>query len=130
LDGLGAAAYGWGPRKGILAAGFVGIGPARPYATAIKADGDFMPLAPEKKTEVIKSFARDGKDTGSPEVQIAILTARIQQVATHLRANKLDAHNRRGLVQMVSKRNRLLRYLSRTDNDAYKATIQKLGLRK
>lgn len=89
-----------------------------------------MPLEPSKKTEIIKEFARDGKDTGSPEVQIAILTARIQQVATHLRANKQDAHNRRGLVQMVSKRNRLLRYISRTDHDAYKATIQKLGLRK
>lgn len=93
-------------------------------------DGESMPLLPEKKTAIIQDFARDGKDTGSPEVQIAILTARIAQVATHLRANKLDAHNRRGLVQMVSRRNRLLRYLSRTDNDAYKATIQKLGLRK
>lgn len=89
-----------------------------------------MPLAPEKKQQIIQDFARDAKDSGSPEVQIAILTARIQQVATHLRANKLDAHNRRGLVQMVSRRNRLLRYLSRTDNDAYKATIQRLGLRK
>lgn len=89
-----------------------------------------MPLLPEKKTAIIQDFARDAKDTGSPEVQIAILTARIAQVATHLRANKLDAHNRRGLVQMVSRRNRLLRYLARTDNDAYKATIQKLGLRK
>ncbi len=89
-----------------------------------------MPLEPQTKQQVIKDFARDEKDTGSPEVQIAILTARIQQVATHLRANKQDAHNRRGLVQMVSKRNRLLRYLSRTDNEAYKATIQKLGLRK
>jgi small subunit ribosomal protein S15 len=89
-----------------------------------------MPLLPEKKTAIIQDFARDGKDTGSPEVQIAILTARIAQVAIHLRANKLDAHNRRGLVQMVSRRNRLLRYLARTDNDAYKATIQKLGLRK
>jgi small subunit ribosomal protein S15 len=89
-----------------------------------------MPLAPETKQQVIKDFARDSKDTGSPEVQIAVLTARIAQVATHLRANKQDAHNRRGLVQMVSRRNRLLRYLARTDNDAYKATIQKLGLRK
>lgn len=89
-----------------------------------------MPLAPEKKTEIIKDFARDGKDTGSPEVQIAILTARIQQVAVHMRANKQDAHNRRGLVQMVSKRNRLLRYLRNNDVETYKATIQKLGLRK
>lgn len=89
-----------------------------------------MPLAPEKKTDIIKEFARDGKDTGSPEVQVAILTARIAQVATHMRANKLDAHNRRGLVQMVSRRNRLLRYLRTTDVEAYKATIKKLGLRK
>ncbi|MFK7883017.1 MAG: 30S ribosomal protein S15 [Phycisphaerales bacterium] len=89
-----------------------------------------MPLAPEKKTDIIKDFARDGKDTGSPEVQIAILTARIAQVAVHMRANKQDTHNRRGLVQMVSRRNRLLRYLRNTDVEAYKATIKKLGLRK
>lgn len=89
-----------------------------------------MPLAPEKKTEIVKDFAREAKDTGSPEVQIAILTARIQQVAGHLRDNKLDRHSRRGLVQMVSKRNRLLRYLARTKPEVYRETIQRLGLRK
>jgi small subunit ribosomal protein S15 len=89
-----------------------------------------MPLAPETKQQVIKDFQRDGKDTGSPEVQIAILTSRIQQIAAHLRNNKLDTHNRRGLVMMVGKRNRLLRYLARTNPDSYRATIQKLGLRK
>jgi ribosomal protein S15, bacterial/organelle len=89
-----------------------------------------MPLAPETKQQVIKDFQRDGKDTGSPEVQIAILTSRIQQIASHLRNNKLDTHNRRGLVMMVGKRNRLLRYLARTNPDSYRATIQKLGLRK
>lgn len=89
-----------------------------------------MPLAPELKQSIIQQHARDGKDTGSPEVQIALLTARIQQVAAHLRDNKLDQHNRRGLVLMVGKRNRLLRYLKRTNEDAYRSTIQALGLRK
>lgn len=89
-----------------------------------------MPLAPELKQDVIKKFARDESDTGSPEVQIAILTARIQQVAAHLRENRQDQHNRRGLVMMVGKRNRLLRYLKRTNEQGYRDTIQKLGLRK
>jgi small subunit ribosomal protein S15 len=89
-----------------------------------------MPLAPEKKSEVIKNFARDDKDTGSPEVQIAVLTARIQQIATHLRENKLDKHGRRGLVMMVGRRNRLLRYLRSKNEAKYRETIQALGLRK
>lgn len=89
-----------------------------------------MPLAPEVKKEVVGKFSRGNGDTGSPEVQIALLTARIQQIATHLRDNKLDNHSRRGLVMMVGKRNRLLRYLKRTNEDAYKATIKELGLRK
>lgn len=89
-----------------------------------------MPLAPELKQETIRNFARDPQDTGSPEVQVAILTARIAQVAGHLRENKLDTHNRRGLVQMVSKRNKLLRYLARTNPEKYRDTISRLGLRK
>ncbi|GJM19684.1 MAG: 30S ribosomal protein S15 [Phycisphaeraceae bacterium] len=89
-----------------------------------------MPLAPEKKQAVIKDFGRSDSDTGSPEVQIAILTNRIAQVATHLKANKLDTHNRRGLVQMVSRRNKLLRYLARTNPEKYRETIKRLGLRK
>ncbi|HHN77570.1 MAG TPA: 30S ribosomal protein S15 [Phycisphaerales bacterium] len=89
-----------------------------------------MPLAPEVKKDVISKFARDEKDTGSPEVQIALLTARIQQVAAHLRENKQDNHNRRGLVMMVGKRNRLLRYLKRTNEASYRETIAALGLRK
>ena len=89
-----------------------------------------MPLAPETKEAVIKDFARDGSDTGSPEVQIALLTSRIKQVATHLRAHKQDNHNRRGLVQMVSRRNKLLRYLARTNPEKYRETIKRLGLRK
>lgn len=89
-----------------------------------------MPLPPEEKTQIIKDFARKDGDSGSPEVQIALLTARIKQIATHLRQNKGDAHNRRGLVMMVSKRNRLLRYLAKKDHNAYINTIQRLGLRK
>ena len=89
-----------------------------------------MPLPPVEKTQIIKDFARKEGDSGSPEVQIALLTARIKQVATHLRQNKGDAHNRRGLVMMVSKRNRLLRYLAKKDHNAYINTIQRLGLRK
>lgn len=89
-----------------------------------------MPLAPEVKSEIIKQFGREDGDTGSPEVQIALLTARIQQIATHLRENKQDVHNRRGLVLMVGKRNRLLRYLKRTNDASYRETIQALGLRK
>lgn len=89
-----------------------------------------MPLAPEAKQEVISKFARDEKDTGSPEVQIALLTARIKQIATHLRENKQDNHSRRGLVMMVGKRNRLLRYLKRTNEASYRETIASLGLRK
>lgn len=89
-----------------------------------------MPMAPEVKKETIDKFARTAGDTGSPEVQVAILTGRIAQVATHLKDNKLDRHNRRGLVQMVAKRNKLLRYLKKTRPDNYLATIQALGLRK
>ncbi|MHA7812446.1 MAG: 30S ribosomal protein S15 [Phycisphaerales bacterium] len=89
-----------------------------------------MPLPVEQKQQIIKDFARKEGDSGSPEVQIALLTARIKQVAVHLRENRGDVHNRRGLVMMVSKRNRLLRYLSKKDHSAYLELIQKLGLRK
>ena len=88
-----------------------------------------MPLPTEVKADIVKQYARDDSDTGSPEVQIALLTARIQQIATHLRENKQDMHNRRGLVLMVGKRNRLLKYLKRTNDESYRKTIQALGLR-
>ena len=89
-----------------------------------------MPLNVEEKNQIIKDFAREEGDTGSPEVQVALLTARIKQVAVHLRENKQDTHNRRGLVMMVGKRNRLLRYLARTDRQRYLDLIGRLGLRK
>ena len=89
-----------------------------------------MPLPVDEKAQIIKDFGRKEGDSGSPEVQIALLTARIKQVATHLKENKGDAHNRRGLVMMVSRRNKLLRYLVKENRDAYLDTIKRLGLRK
>lgn len=87
-------------------------------------------IAAEKKQQIINEHSTHEGDTGSPQIQIAVLTARILEVAEHLRGHKGDQHGRRGLVQMVAKRNSLLRYLQRTDRDAYLATIKKLGLRK
>lgn len=87
-------------------------------------------IAAEKKQQVIAEFRRDEKDCGSPEVQIAMLTARIKEVAEHIKVHKHDFHSRRGLVMMVGKRNRLLRYLARTNRDRYLDTIKRLGLRK
>lgn len=89
-----------------------------------------MPLAQEEKNRIVSEFGRKEGDTGSPEVQIALLTARIKQIAGHLRTNKQDVHSRRGLVMMVGRRNRLLKYLAKNDRDSYLATIKKLGLRK
>jgi len=87
-------------------------------------------IAAETRSKIIKDFRRDDKDTGSPEVQIAILTERIKEVAEHLKDHKHDFHSRRGLVLMVGKRNRHLRYLAKQDRPAYLKTIKRLGLRK
>jgi small subunit ribosomal protein S15 len=89
-----------------------------------------MALSTETRSEIVGEFRREEKDTGSPEVQIAMLTARIKHLAAHLRDHKHDNHSRRGLIMMVSKRNRLLRYLSRKDANGYRELIAKLGLRK
>jgi small subunit ribosomal protein S15 len=89
-----------------------------------------MAILAEVKTKVISTNRRHDSDVGSPEVQIALLTARIKEVAEHLKGHMKDNHSRRGLVQMVSKRNRLLRYLARVNPDAYKALIKRLDLRK
>ncbi len=89
-----------------------------------------MSITAEKKQELIKEYGRNENDSGSPEVQVAVLTYRINELTEHMRAHKHDYHSRRGLLQMVSTRTRLLKYLSRKDHDAYKALIQKLGLRK
>lgn len=89
-----------------------------------------MALTKEKKTSIIKKFARDEKDTGSPEVQIAILTEEINALTEHLKNNKQDKHSKRGLLMKVGKRRSLLNYLLENDVKRYRAIIQKLGLRK
>lgn len=89
-----------------------------------------MALSLESRTQVVSKNHRHAKDTGSPEVQIAMLTARIESVAGHLKDHLKDNHTRRGLVMMVGKRNRLLKYLARTRPADYQALIGRLGLRK
>jgi len=86
-------------------------------------------LTREEKEKIVKEFARHEGDTGSPEVQIALLTARIKKVTEHLKIHRKDFHSRYGLMKMVGKRRRLLRYLKELDIDRYKALIKKLGLR-
>ena len=87
-------------------------------------------ISKEKKAAVIAEYARKEGDTGSPEVQIAILTARIIELTEHLKLNKKDHHSRRGLLKMVGKRRNLLQYLKNKDLEGYRALIEKLGLRK
>ena len=87
-------------------------------------------LLKEQKQEIIKNNARTEGDTGSPEVQIAILTRRINDLTEHLKSNKNDHHSRRGLLKMVGRRKNLLGYLQKTDIERYRAIIAKLGLRK
>lgn len=89
-----------------------------------------MALKPEEKEKVVKAVARNEKDTGSPEVQIALFTEKIKQLTEHLKTHKKDEHSRRGLLKMVGKRRRLLDYLSKKNKEAYETLIKKLGLRK
>ena len=84
----------------------------------------------EEKTAVIEANRTHETDTGSPEVQVAILTARIQQLTEHLRTHQHDNHSRRGLLKMVGKRRKMLDYLAKKDIERYRALIAKLGLRK
>ena len=87
-------------------------------------------ITTEKKANAIKATQRCKTDVGSPEVQASILTERIKELTEHLKVHKKDNHSRRGLLQMVGKRKKLLAYLKDQDYSAYKATIEKLGLRK
>ena len=86
-------------------------------------------ISKEKKTAIIAEYARKEGDTGSPEVQIAILTARIQELTEHLKNHPKDHHSRRGLLKMVGQRRGLLAYLKKTDLEGYRALIAKLGIR-
>ena len=87
-------------------------------------------IAAEKKQEIVKESRRHESDSGSPEVQVALLTQRIGEVTGHIRDHRKDYSSRRGLIAMVSKRNRLLKFLARTDNPRYQDLIRRLGLRK
>ncbi|MFP3155969.1 30S ribosomal protein S15 [Lachnospiraceae bacterium ZAX-1] len=87
-------------------------------------------IAKDKKQTIIVEFGRTPGDTGSPEVQIAILTARIQELTEHLREHKKDHHSRRGLLKMVGQRRGLLAYLKKTDIERYRSLIERLGIRK
>ncbi len=89
-----------------------------------------MALTVERKSGLIEDYRSHGQDTGSPEVQIALLTTRIVELTDHLRGNKKDHAARRGLLKMVGRRASLLKYLTQTDRDRYKSIIAKLGLRK
>ena len=89
-----------------------------------------MTLTVEEKQEVVQQFGKSDTDTGSPEVQIALLTRRINHLTEHLREHKHDHHSRRGLLMLVGQRRRLLNYLGRKDLDRYRSLIQELGLRR
>lgn len=89
-----------------------------------------MPLPKEQKSELIDQHRTNETDTGSPEVQVALLSARISQLTEHLKEHKKDHHSRRGLLMMVGKRRRLLNYLSKKDIERYRELIGKLGLRR
>ena len=89
-----------------------------------------MAITKEKKSELIGSFGRDGQDTGSPEVQIALLTARINDLTEHFKTHAKDNHSRRGLLKLVAQRRTLLDYLRRTNESSYSSLIEKLGIRR
>ena len=87
-------------------------------------------MTKERKQEIINTYKRDEKDTGSPEVQVALLTERINELTEHLKVHKKDNHSRRGMLKMVGKRRNLLNYLAKKDVQRYRDIIAKLGLRK
>ncbi len=87
-------------------------------------------MTKERKAEILETYAREKNDTGSAEVQIALLTERINELTDHLRVHKKDNHSRRGLLVMVGKRKRLLKYLEGKDVERYRSIISKLGIRK
>ena len=89
-----------------------------------------MSITPDRKTELIKDYAVADGDTGSPEVQVALLTERINSLAGHFKSHVKDFHSRRGLLKLVSQRRKLLDYLRRKDADKYRSVIERLSLRK
>jgi small subunit ribosomal protein S15 len=97
---------------------------AKPLTSSVR-----VPLTKEKKTELIGKYGRESNDTGSAEVQVALLTERINELTEHLRSHTKDHHSRRGLLKMVGQRRRLLRYLESSDLERYRSLVSELGLR-
>ncbi|SFN66818.1 30S ribosomal protein S15 [Nitrosospira briensis] len=89
-----------------------------------------MAVTTDQKAQVVRDYQRAAGDTGSPEVQVALLTARINDLSNHFKAHVKDHHSRRGLLRMVSRRRKLLDYLKSSSDDSYRALIERLGLRK
>ncbi len=89
-----------------------------------------MSISPDRKQELVKEFATGNGDTGSPEVQVAILTERIKNLTGHFQTHKKDNHSRRGLLKLVSQRRKLLDYVKRNDEARYKSLIERLGIRR
>ena len=89
-----------------------------------------MAMTPERKQEIIKEYQNEANDTGSPEVQVALLTERIRYLTDHVRVHHKDNHSRRGLLKLVGQRRRLLRYVKNIDENRYKTLIKRLGLRR
>jgi small subunit ribosomal protein S15 len=89
-----------------------------------------MALTATEKQELISKYGASASDTGSPEAQIALLSKRIDQITEHLKSNKNDHHNRRGLLLLVGRRRRILQYLAKVDIERYRAIIEKLGIRR
>jgi small subunit ribosomal protein S15 len=119
--------------------GAPGVSPSRPHLDDIPVGASpsshFQRICPmsitaERKSELIKEYATTANDTGSPEVQVAILSERIANLTEHFKGHKKDNHSRRGLLKLVSTRRSLLDYLKKIDGDRYKTLIEKLGLRR
>jgi small subunit ribosomal protein S15 len=103
---------------------------ARRVKSRLNQGDESMVLQVAQKAQVVKQYQRSGKDTGSPEVQIALLTERINSLTEHFKSHVKDFHSRRGLLKLVSQRRKLLDYLRRTDADKYRSVIERLSLRK
>ncbi|GAQ94336.1 small subunit ribosomal protein S15 [Thermodesulfovibrio aggregans] len=95
-----------------------------------KKGGESMGISPERKKEIIESFKMHPTDTGSPEVQIALMTERINYLTEHFKIHKKDHHSRRGLIKLVAQRRKLLNYLKKIDKERYNKLIERLSLRK
>ncbi len=103
---------------------------AKTAKSAKKSESPSKEFLNAPKAEVISMFATHEHDSGSPEVQIALLTQRIEQLANHLKTHKKDNHSRRGILQLVGKRRRMLQYLAKKDDARYKVILEKVGLKK